>query len=134
LELTLGQEQLDSIEEVLQKDLIESGVHSVIFIDMAGNVIAEVDNGEVRHDIYSLAALAAGNFGAVSAMAKLVGEDEFSLLFHKGEKENIHFSKIMADFLLVTIFGHEMSLGFLRLKVAESVGKIEKILGPSQTG
>ncbi len=134
MELTLGQEQLDSIEEVLQKDLIESGVHSVIFIDMAGNVIAEVDNGEVRHDIYSLAALAAGNFGAVSAMAKLVGEDEFSLLFHKGEKENIHFSKIMADFLLVTIFGHEMSLGFLRLKVAESVGKIEKILGPSQTG
>jgi predicted regulator of Ras-like GTPase activity (Roadblock/LC7/MglB family) len=134
LELTLGQEQLDSIEEVLQKELIESGVHSVIFIDMAGNVIAEVDNGEVRHDIYSLAALAAGNFGAVSAMAKLVGEDEFSLLFHKGEKENIHFSKIMADFLLVTIFGHEMSLGFLRLKVAESVGKIEKILGPSQTG
>ena len=134
MELTLGQEQLDSIEEVLQKELIESGVHSVIFIDMAGNVIAEVDNGEVRHDIYSLAALAAGNFGAVSAMAKLVGEDEFSLLFHKGEKENIHFSKIMADFLLVTIFGHEMSLGFLRLKVAESVGKIEKILGPSQTG
>ena len=131
MELTLGQEELDGIEEVLQNDLIESGAHSVIFIDMAGNIIAEVDNGEVRHDVYSLAALAAGNFGAVSAMAKLVGEDEFSLLFHKGEKENIHFTKILADFLLVIIFGHETSLGFLRLKVAESVGKLEKILEPS---
>ena len=26
-------------------------------------------------------------------MAGLIGEDEFSLLFHKGKKENIHFSK-----------------------------------------
>ena len=44
--------------------------------------------------MYSLAALAAGNFGAVDAMAKIVGEEEFSLLFHKGEDENLHFSKV----------------------------------------
>ena len=61
----LGQEQLDGIEEVLQQDLIDLGVHCVFLIDMAGNVIANLDNGEVEHDIYSLAALAAGNFGAV---------------------------------------------------------------------
>jgi len=36
----------------------------------------------------------------------------------------------MADFLLVTIFGKETSLGFLRLKVAEAVGKIKKTLEP----
>ena len=76
----------------------------------------------------AVAALAAGNFGAVSAMAKIVGEEEFSLLFHKGATANIHFSKVMADFLLVTIFGKETSLGFLRLKVAEAIGKIKKIL------
>jgi len=44
LSYTLGQKQLDSIEDTL------------------------------------LAALAAGNFGAVSAMAKIIGENEFSLL------------------------------------------------------
>jgi predicted regulator of Ras-like GTPase activity (Roadblock/LC7/MglB family) len=63
-------------------------------------------------------------------MAKIIGEDEFSLLFHKGEKESIHFCKVMADFLLVTIFGKETSLGFLRLKVAEAVAKIRKTLEP----
>ena len=127
---TLGQKQLDSIEDTLQQDLIENGVRCVFLIDMAGNVIANLDNGQMEHDIYSLAALAAGNFGAVSEMAKIIGEDEFSLLFHKGEKESIHFSKVMADFLLVTIFGKETSLGFLRLKVAEAVGKIKKIFEP----
>lgn len=128
MEYALDAEQIDGIEKAIREGLIELGVHCVALIDMAGNVIADLNNGEVSHDIYSLAALAAGNFGAVSAMAKIVGEEEFSLLFHKGKKENIHFSKVMPDFILITIFGKETSLGFLRLKVAETVQQIRKIL------
>lgn len=124
----LDQRELDGLEEVLQGDLVDLGAHCVFLIDMAGNIISSVDNGGVQHDIYSLAALAAGNFGAVSTMAKIIGEDEFSLLFHKGEKESIHFSKVMDDFLLIIIFGKEVSLGFLRLKVTEAVEKIKRIL------
>jgi predicted regulator of Ras-like GTPase activity (Roadblock/LC7/MglB family) len=104
LSYTLGQNQLDNIEEVLQQDLIDIGVRCV------------------------LAALAAGNFGAVSAMAKIIGEGEFSLLFHKGKKENIHFNKIISDFLLITIFSNDLSLGFLRLKVNEAVERIKREL------
>jgi predicted regulator of Ras-like GTPase activity (Roadblock/LC7/MglB family) len=133
LTYTLGQQQLDAIEEVLKEDLIELGVDCVFLIDMAGNVIANLDNGEVEHDIYSLAALAAGNFGAVSSMAKIIGEDEFSILFHKGKKENIHFSKVMSDFLLITIFGNQVSLGFLRLKVTEAIEELVKTLENAYT-
>lgn len=127
---TLDQKQLSDIEDVLQEDLIDLGVHCVFLIDMAGNIIANFDNGKSKHDVYSLAALAAGNFGAVNAMAKIIGEDEFALLFHKGENENIHFSKILTDYLLITIFGNDISLGLLRLKVAETVAKTKKILEP----
>lgn len=125
---TLGQEQLEGIEAVLQQDLIDVGVRCVFLIDMAGNIIANRDNGKIKHDVYSLAALAAGNFGAVSAMAKIIGEGEFSLLFHKGKKENIHFNKIIDEFLLITIFSNDISLGFLRLRVTESVEKIRRVL------
>lgn len=124
MELTLGQKQIDAIEKILKKDLIELGVSCVCLIDMAGNVISNMDNGKMKYDIYSLAALAAGNFGAVSAMAKIIGEDDFSLLFHKGQNENIHFSKVMDDFLLVAIFDKDISLGFLRLRVAGAIKKI----------
>ena len=127
----LTQKQLDGIDQVLQEELMELGIKSVILIDMAGNVIANLDNGNVDHDIYSLAALAAGNFGAVAAMAKIDGEQEFSLLFHKGKKENIHFSKVLTEFLLITLFGNDVSLGFLRLKIDEAVGKIAKFLSVS---
>jgi predicted regulator of Ras-like GTPase activity (Roadblock/LC7/MglB family) len=95
---------------------------------MAGNIIADLSSGQIGHDIHSLAALAAGNFGAVSAMAKIIGEEEFSLLFHKGKNTNINFSKVKDDFILMTIFGMEISLGFLRLRISEAAMKIEKIL------
>lgn len=125
---TLETKHLEAIEDLLQHDLIDMGVTCVILIDMAGNIIANLDSGDRKHDIYSLAALAAGNFGAVSAMAKIIGEEEFSLLFHKGKKENIHFSRVAEDFLMVSIFGNDVSLGFLRLKVAETIKAIRNIL------
>ena len=131
---TLDQKQLDRIEDILKADLIDNGVRCVFLIDMAGNIVTNLDNGEKQHDIYSLAALAAGNFGAVSAMAKIIGENEFSLLFHEGKKENIHFNKISSEFLLITIFGNDISLGFLRLKVSESVDQLKGILEPLTSG
>lgn len=126
-EYSFSQEQLETIESIILSDLVESGAHSVLLIDMAGNIIAKADNGDCDHDIYSLAALASANFAAVDTMAKLVGENEFSLLFHKGEKESIHFSKVKKDFLLISIFGTKVSLGLLRLKVAEAIDKISAI-------
>ncbi len=122
------QGQLKKIESILDKKLIESGAHCVLLINLAGNIIAKRDNGVCSRDEYSLAALAAGNVGAVDAMAKIIGEQEFSLLFHKGKNESLHFSKIGKDFLLITIFGHEISLGMLRLKVAEAIRNIEALL------
>ncbi|MCU0585378.1 MAG: roadblock/LC7 domain-containing protein [Desulfobacterales bacterium] len=112
---TLDQKQLDRIEDILKADLVDNGVRCVFLIDMAGNIITNLDNGERQHDIYSLAALAAGNFGAVSAMAKIIGD---------------HFNKISTEFLLITIFGNDISLGFLRLKVGESVEQLKGILEP----
>jgi len=126
VDYTLDEEQLNIIEESLKDDFMELGVHCVCMIDMAGNIIANFDNGEVDIDIYSLAALAAANFGAVNAIANIIGEQEFSLLFHKGKHESIHLRRVMEDFLLITIFGKETSLGFLRLRVDESVKKLEK--------
>ncbi len=125
-------EQIQEIEDILTKELVDSGVHSVLLIDMAGNIVATLDNGKCKHDVYSLAALAAGNFGAVSSMAKIVGEDEFSLLFHKGESENIHFSKVNAEFLLITLFGSDVTLGFLRLKVAEAIKQLLDVMGDNE--
>uniref|UniRef100_A0A7C4VS22 Roadblock/LC7 domain-containing protein n=1 Tax=Desulfatirhabdium butyrativorans TaxID=340467 RepID=A0A7C4VS22_9BACT len=125
-EYAMGEEQISRIETVLEQ-LVDIGVHSVLVIDMAGNIIALRDNGRVRIDVYSLAALAAANFGAVEAMARLVGEEEFSLLFHKGEHESLHFLKINSELLMLSLFGPELTLGLLRIKAGEAAAAIRNI-------
>jgi predicted regulator of Ras-like GTPase activity (Roadblock/LC7/MglB family) len=121
---SFDQELLEKAEAILEEDLIESGVIIALVVDMAGHIVANSRSEGCSHDVYSLAALAAGNFGAVNAMAKIVGEEEFSLLFHKGQDENLHFSKINEELLLITTFGNDVSLGFLRLKIAEAIERI----------
>lgn len=123
----VSQEQLEKMDEILSDKLIKIGVDCAIIIDMAGNIITAKDNGKSKYDVYSFAALAAGNFATVDAMAKLVGEQEFSLLFHKGTDCNIHFSKVDDELLLISMFGKEISLGFLRLNVVEAIEEIRKL-------
>jgi predicted regulator of Ras-like GTPase activity (Roadblock/LC7/MglB family) len=123
----VSQEQLENIDVILSEQLIKIGVDCVIIIDMAGNIITAKDNGTSKYDVYSFAALAAGNFATVDAMAKLVGEQEFSLLFHKGTDCNIHFSKIDEELLLITMFGKHISLGFLRLNVVKALEQIRRL-------
>jgi len=60
-------------------------------------------------------------------MAKLIGEKEFSILFHEGERDNIHISVIGQRVILVVIFDQRSSLGLVRLRVkkaSEILGKI----------
>ena len=123
-----NQSQLDAIDHVIHTHLIQAGLDHVIFMDMAGNTIAKRDNGKSHLDSTAFAALAAGNFAAVDAMAKLAGESEFSLLFHRGEKSSIHFSKVNGDTLLITMFSKDISLGLVRLKVAQTIKEINNIL------
>ena len=123
----VSQEQIEKIDEILADKLIKLGVDCAIVIDMAGNIITAKDDGESKYDVYSFAALAAGNFATVDAMAKLVGEEEFSLLFHKGQESSIHFSKIDEELLLISMFGQEISLGFLRLNATDAIEKIKQL-------
>ncbi len=127
----VSQEQIEKMDAILTDKLIKLGVDCVIVIDMAGNIITAKDNSENKYDVYSFAALAAGNFATVDAMAKLVGEEEFSLLFHKGQDSNIHFSKIDEDLLLISMFGQDISLGFLRLNVVDVIEQIKRLWNKS---
>ena len=124
---SFDQEQIEKTEAVLMNDLIANGVNIALVVDLSGHIIANGCSNDTHCDIYSLAALAAGNFGAVDAMAKIVGEDEISLLFHKGQGENLHFSKISDEMLLITTFGNDVTLGFLRLKITEAIERIRQL-------
>jgi predicted regulator of Ras-like GTPase activity (Roadblock/LC7/MglB family) len=124
MDLILTQDSINKLEEILQNELLDHGVDHAFIVDSSGNLITE--GGEFPpEDIMPLAALLSANFAATERIAKLIGEKDFTLLFHKGSRFNIHFGRINQDFILVTLFSNEVSLGLVRLG---SIRAIEQML------
>ena len=116
---TTAELKLNYAKSILKNEILDNGVHSVILVDRAGNILINLNNDPLDFDFYSLASLAAANVEAVSVMAGILEENDMYLLFHKGQNLNIHFKRILAEFILISIFDKSMSLGFLRLKTDE---------------
>ena len=112
-------EEFQRISAVIEKLLRESNAKVIFLVDKNGQMIASC--GETENlDTTSLASLTAGNIAATGGLAKLIGEKEFSILFHEGEKDNIHISIIASRVILVVIFDHRSSLGLVRLRVKKA--------------
>jgi predicted regulator of Ras-like GTPase activity (Roadblock/LC7/MglB family) len=120
--------QLDFLSETLDCQLIQNGIASVVLIDLAGNILTDLSNGEHDFDMYSLASLTAGNFGAVTALLNHLGERELTLLFNQGQMLNIYFRKLLANDILIVIFDKSISLGYLRLKMDSLENLLEEAL------
>jgi predicted regulator of Ras-like GTPase activity (Roadblock/LC7/MglB family) len=81
-----------------------------------------------NYDKTSIGALVAGNVAATGGLANLLGEKEFSILFHEGENEHVHISLVAGKLILVVIFDETTSLGLIRLRVKKSLKVFEKLL------
>ncbi|MBE7415906.1 MAG: roadblock/LC7 domain-containing protein [Thermodesulfobacteriota bacterium] len=113
------EEEYREITSSIDKLLKEANAKCVYLVDKDGQLIAS--SGETRDiDATSLASLTAGNIAATGGLAKLIGEKEFSILFHEGEKDNIHISLIEQRVILVVIFDKRSSLGLVRLRVRKA--------------
>lgn len=117
----------EKINFYLDKVISSSFAHSVMLIDRSGQLIADHVN-TLDIDISTLAALTAANFGATAEIARLLGEEEFTLLFHKGRNENVYFSAIGEHVIMVTIFDDRTSLGLIRLRINQIIDELSKIL------
>lgn len=117
--LVMYDEEYQRILVLLEKLLRESNTKVIFLVDKNGQLIAAT--GETANlDTTSLASLTAGNIAATGGLAKLIGEKEFSILFHEGEKDNIHISIIGGRVILVVIFDQRSSLGLVRLRVKKA--------------
>ncbi|MEN8257813.1 MAG: roadblock/LC7 domain-containing protein [Thermodesulfobacteriota bacterium] len=125
--MILTAESVEDVKSIINDKLISENVQTVMVIDGAGNILAHCGQDTDGLDAISLAALTAANFGATSQIAKLIGENDFSLLYHKGEKANIHFARLGGEMILVSIFADDVSLGLVRVRVEELAEDINKI-------
>ena len=127
LHFVIYEEEFKHLQEALRRLRQEANAKAVFLIDKNGQQIANA--GEIEQfDTTSLASLTAGNVAATDGLAKLIGEREFSVLFHEGQQDHIHISIVGRRVILVVIFDDRSSLGLVRLRVKRASADMEKIL------
>ena len=97
-----------------------------MLVDRTGQLVATV--GETpQFDSMAFASLTAADFSANDQLAKMIGEHEFSSLFHQGEKESMYLADVAHRVILVALFDNRTTLGMVRLKVKVTVETLTKL-------
>jgi len=125
-DFVLYEEEFRNLEDALRRLRQEANARAVFLIDKNGQQIAAAGDIE-QFDTTSLASLTAGNVAATDGLAKLIGEREFSVLFHEGQQDHIHISIVAKRAILVVIFDERSSLGLVRLRVKRANAELDKI-------
>lgn len=124
--LTFYKDDVDRIDKLLAEFLRLSGAKCALLIDKEGHLVTK--RGELRTiDIDTISALVAGSFAATKEMARLLGEDEFTAMFHQGERDNIQLSLVGDRTLLTILFDDRTTVGMVRLYASETAKKLADI-------
>ena len=125
-QLVLFEEDHRRILEVAERLTVDANAKAIFLVDKNGQLVAEA--GELKGiDTTSLASLVAGNIAASGGLAKLIGEDEFPVHFHQGERDSVHVTLVAQRIILVVIFDERSSLGLVRLRVKKAGNKLSEI-------
>ena len=126
--LVIYEEEFERINSLLARLWVDANAKIVFLVDKNGQQIAAKGDLE-KVDATSLASLTAGNVAATDGLARLIGEKEFSILFHEGERDNIHISIVAQRVILVVIFDERSSLGLVRLRVKKASTELGEVFG-----
>ena len=125
-QMVMYEEEFNLITAVCDRLTKDANAKVVFLVDKNGQLIAACGHTQDL-DTTSLASLTAGNIAATGGLAKLIGEKEFSILFHEGEKDNLHISIVAGRVILVVIFDARTSLGLVRLRVKKASEELSRI-------
>lgn len=124
--LVYYQEDVDQIEKLLEEFLKLSNAKAIFLIDKEGHLVSQQGATETMHT-ETLSALVAGSFAATKEMARMLGESEFSVMFHQGKRDNIHISLVSDRAIGAIVFDEQTTVGMVNLYAKELIAKLEKI-------
>ena len=111
-------EEADShrVDALLEALLAESGAERALLLDRTGQLIATAGPPSAI-DPTAFASLAAADFAANEQLAALLGEPDFSSLYHQGARSSLYLSAVAGRAILAVVFPRSVALGMVRIKV-----------------
>jgi predicted regulator of Ras-like GTPase activity (Roadblock/LC7/MglB family) len=114
------------IDRLLQGFLYDSNARCALLVDRTGQLVTTAGE-KPDFDSTAFASLAAADFSANDQLASMIGENEFSSLFHQGEKESMYLADVARRVILVVLFDNRTTLGMIRIKVKGVVRELAEI-------
>ncbi len=121
------EQDIGHIGEILEELLRLSKAKCAMLVDLDGHLITKV-GGTTTFDDQTVSALVAGSFEATREMAKLLGEDEFSVLFHQGKRDSIQLAIVGDRAILAVTFDDQTTAGMVRLYAGEATAQLADIM------
>lgn len=125
--LVFYSEDVEQIDKILEDFLGASQAKAALLVDKEGHMVTKKGMTKTL-DSTGLAALVAASFASTREVARLLGETEFSVLFHQGSSESIHVSLLADRALAVVIFDDRTTIGMVRLHAGQLTKKLETVL------
>ena len=114
------------IDQLLHAFLHESNARCALLVDRTGQLIT-IAGERPAFDSTAFASLAAADFSANDQLASMIGEQEFSSLFHQGEKESMYLADVAKRVILVVLFDDRATLGMIRIKIRNVVRELSVV-------
>jgi predicted regulator of Ras-like GTPase activity (Roadblock/LC7/MglB family) len=117
------QDDFTAITGSLQRFLDITDSRCALLVDRSGQLVTTVGEA-VGLDTTAFATLTAADYSANDQLARLVGENDFSSLYHQGEKDSLYVADIARRLLLVIIFDSRTTIGLVRLRAKDEVEEL----------
>jgi predicted regulator of Ras-like GTPase activity (Roadblock/LC7/MglB family) len=123
---SIGTNDLEQIESLLKSFLRETSARCAALVDRSGRLLTALgDTGGI--DQVTFASLAAADFAASDQLAVLLGESEFSSLYHHSDRQSMYLADVAGWAILAALFDRRTTLGMVRIKAKGVVGRLGRV-------
>ena len=113
-DMILFPEDIDLLNQVLSQLVTKANLLLAVLINKDGRLMTNQGSLEIV-DTVSMAALVAGNSASTLAIANLMGETEFSTMYHQGKDKHIYIATVDENTFLALVFDDRTNID--RVKV-----------------
>lgn len=125
------------LKDMLARMVATSGSFIAMLVTREGTVLAEAGDTACMNTT-AAAALVAGMYAATKEVARMVGEQQFSILLQQGENRHVHISLVTDDSMLVVVFEDYQRIGRVRHEARKTSTAAAEVLlasrGPAHDG
>lgn len=118
--LHLGAALTQQFRQILVRFCQESEVRYAALLEESGTVCADAGDPALR-DSGETAALAAGAFAALQAVAQRLGDGTFEGLFHEGKHRQFCLTPVTPQFMLLSVFEAPVRFAVVKVCAARSI-------------